>query len=125
MTTFRKFLVAATVTTALAAAPATATAAPGGDGNNNTVRKITQAMTAEGALEHGRVLQAIADRNGATRVSGSDGYDESADYAEQVFRDAGLEVTRQDFVFNTSSPPRRRCSGRSRRRRCVTLRRSS
>ena len=101
MTTFRKFMVAATVTTALAAAPAAASAAPGGDGNNNTVRKITQAMTAEGVLEHERELQAIADRNGGTRVSGSNGYDESADYAEQVFRDAGLEVTRQDFTFNT------------------------
>jgi len=101
LTTFRKFLVAATVTTALAAAPATATAAPGGDGNNNTVRKITQAMTAEGVLEHERELQAISDRNGGTRVSGSEGYDESADYAERIFREAGLEVTRQDFFFNT------------------------
>ena len=101
MTTFRKFMVAATVTTALAAAPAAASAAPGGDGNNNTVRKITQAMTAEGVLEHERELQAIADRNGATRVSGSRGYDESADYAARTFREAGLEVTRQDFVFNT------------------------
>jgi len=102
LTTYRKTAVAAGVAAAMALAPATAAlAAPGGNGNNNTVRKLTAAVTAEGVLEHERALQAISDANGGTRVSGSEGYDQSADYAAKVFADAGYEVTRQELTFNT------------------------
>jgi Zn-dependent M28 family amino/carboxypeptidase len=85
----------------VAAAAPTAHAAPEKGANNNTVRKLTQAVSAEGILEHLRALQAIADRNGGTRVSGSEGYDESAEYAADVLRDAGYDVEVQEFTFNT------------------------
>ncbi|KQV24019.1 MULTISPECIES: M28 family metallopeptidase [unclassified Kitasatospora] len=47
-------------------------------------------------------LQSIADRNGGTRVAGSAGHAESADYVAAKAREAGLKVSRQefDYVFN-------------------------
>ncbi|MCU0263827.1 MAG: M28 family metallopeptidase [Candidatus Nanopelagicales bacterium] len=69
--------------------------------NQNTSKKLRAAVTAAGMTEHLQALQAIADANGGTRVSGSAGYDESADYAADVFRAAGLDVTVQDFQFQT------------------------
>jgi Zn-dependent M28 family amino/carboxypeptidase len=111
LTTYRKTAVAAGVAAAMALAPATALAAPGGNGpgkadkgnsaNNNTVRKITSAVSAEGIMEHLRALQEIADANGGNRASGTPGYDASADYAAAVFEAAGYEVTRQPFEFTT------------------------
>lgn len=68
---------------------------------NNTVDKLLECVTVEGVREHQAALQAIADANGNTRVSGSFGYDESAAYAEQIFRDAGYDVTVQPFQFQT------------------------
>jgi aminopeptidase Y len=68
---------------------------------NNTQQKLLECVTVEGVREHQAALQAIADANNGTRVSGSPGYDESVDYAEQVFRDAGYNVTRQSFQFQT------------------------
>ncbi len=94
-------LTAGATATALAVAPAGSAYAAPDNANNNTSRKLTQAVTAEGILEHLRALQAFADANGGTRVSGSAGYDRSADYAERVFREAGYVVTRQAFTFNT------------------------
>jgi len=94
--------VATATATTLALAPTAASAAPGGsNGNNNTVRKLTQAVSADGILEHLRALQEIGDANGGTRVSGSKGYDESAAYAADVFEAAGYDVEVQEFVFNT------------------------
>jgi aminopeptidase Y len=55
----------------------------------------------EGAREHQAALQAIADANGGTRVSGSPGFDLSVAYAEEVFRNAGYNVTVQPFEFQT------------------------
>ncbi len=92
---------AAGTATALAVVPAGTAYAGPDNANNNTSRKLTQAVSAEGILEHLQALQAIADANGNTRVSGSEGYDQSADYAERIFREAGYDVTRQDFTFNT------------------------
>ena len=56
-------------------------------------------MTVEGVREHQAALQEIADDNNGTRVSGTDGYDESVDYAVEVLEDAGYTVTRQSFDF--------------------------
>ena len=56
-------------------------------------------MTLEGVREHQAALQEIADANNDTRVSGSEGYDESVDYAVEVLEDAGYSVTRQSFDF--------------------------
>ena len=68
---------------------------------NNTYTKLLECVTVEGARDHQQALQEIADANGDTRVSGSPGYDQSVAYAEQVFEDAGLVVTRQAFQFQT------------------------
>jgi Zn-dependent M28 family amino/carboxypeptidase len=88
----------ATAFVALAALPADADPAKR---NNNTSAKLREAVTAAGVMEHARALQDIADANGTTRVSGSSGYEDSADYAKQVFEAAGYEVTEQTFEFQT------------------------
>lgn len=69
--------------------------------NNNTSKKLRAAVSAEGMSEHLRALQAIADANNGTRVSGSPGFADSADYAVSVFQAAGLDVTVQEFDFQT------------------------
>lgn len=69
--------------------------------NNNTFRKLLECVTLEGVRSHQAALQAIADANGGTRVSGTPGYDQSAAYAERVLRNAGYNVTRQEFQFQT------------------------
>ncbi len=69
--------------------------------NNNTSAKLREAVTAAGIMEHARALQDIGDANGTTRVSGSSGYDDSADYAMEVFRAAGYDVRKQEFTFQT------------------------
>jgi Zn-dependent M28 family amino/carboxypeptidase len=71
------------------------------DRNNNSFKKLTTCVSLEGVRAHQKALQDIADANNGTRVSGSPGYDASADYAEKVFRDAGYIVTRQNFEFQT------------------------
>jgi aminopeptidase Y len=68
---------------------------------NNTFAKLLECVTKEGVREHQAALQAIADANGSTRVSGAPGYDQSADYAVQVFTDAGYIVYTQEFQFQT------------------------
>jgi Zn-dependent M28 family amino/carboxypeptidase len=71
------------------------------DANQNTSKKLRQAVSAAGMTEHLQALQSIANANGGTRVSGSSGFNESATYAADVFRAAGLNVTVQDFQFQT------------------------
>jgi Zn-dependent M28 family amino/carboxypeptidase len=66
---------------------------------NDTPEKLTECVTLDGVRFHQRVLQAIADRNNGTRVSGTKGYDQSADYAELIFKLAGYEVSRENFEF--------------------------
>jgi Zn-dependent M28 family amino/carboxypeptidase len=68
---------------------------------NNTSEKLLQCVTLDGVRAHQAALQAIADANGGTRVSGSPGFDRSAEYAAKVFRDAGYLVTVQPFQFQT------------------------
>ncbi len=68
---------------------------------NDNYKKLLECVTVEGVREHQAALQAIADANEGTRVSGRSGYDQSADYAEKVFREAGYVVTSQTFIFQT------------------------
>jgi Zn-dependent M28 family amino/carboxypeptidase len=68
---------------------------------NNTHAKLLECVTLEGVREHQAALQEIADDNGNTRVSGSPGYDLSAEYAAGIFRAAGYNVTVQEFQFQT------------------------
>lgn len=69
--------------------------------DNNNFKKLLECVTLDGAREHQAALQAIADANGNTRVSGSPGFDQSVEYAEKVFRNAGYNVTVQPFQFQT------------------------
>lgn len=68
--------------------------------NNDTTKKLLECMTVDGVRGHQAQLQAFADANDDTRVSGSDGYNESADYVAETLEGVGYEVTRQEFQFN-------------------------
>ncbi len=84
------------------AAPAAPAAALSCDARtNDNQKKLQECVTLAGVREHQAALQAIADGNNGTRVSGSAGYDESAAYAVTVFEEAGYDVTVQDFQFQT------------------------
>ena len=98
----RLFSMIAVLALALAYAPAAEAGPASCDTRaNNTVEKLLECVTLEGVREHQAVLQAIADDNGSTRVSGSPGYDLSVAYAEEVFTEAGYNVTVQPFQFQT------------------------
>ena len=86
-------LAAVALIVTVAAAPANA--AP----NNNTVRKLTNAVTPDGVLNHLEALQAVADANGGTRASGRPGYKASVDYVVAQLEAAGYSPTVQEFMF--------------------------
>ena len=71
---------------------------------NNTFDRLLKCVTLNGVRRHLQALQAVADANNGSRVSGTAGYDDSADYAEAVLRSAGYLVTRQDFEFDAFIP---------------------
>jgi Zn-dependent M28 family amino/carboxypeptidase len=58
-----------------------------------------KAVTVDGVREHQAMFQAIADANGGTRVSGTSGYDQSAQYVFDRATAAGYEVSFQEFTF--------------------------
>ena len=95
MFTRARALGAATVACALIGASA-AQASP----NNNTVAKLTKAVTAEGVLDHLEALQAVADANGGNRASGLPGYKASVDYVVGQLRAAGYTPQVQEFTFD-------------------------
>jgi Zn-dependent M28 family amino/carboxypeptidase len=74
---------------------ATAAAAP----NNNNSDKLRKAVSAAGIMEHARAFQQIADANGGARVSGTSGYDASAQYVADRAARAGLNVSFQEFEY--------------------------
>src|SRR5262249_11858381 len=61
--------------------------------------KIRKALTVNGILRHERVLQSIANANGGTRVSGTNGFEASADYVKRQLVQAGYKVSEQTFEF--------------------------
>ena len=67
---------------------------------NNTSKKLREAVTVAGILEHENALQGIADFAGGNRLSGAPGYDASANYVADQAAAAGLEVSRQQFEFD-------------------------
>lgn len=89
---------AATAAFALIGAGATGTAAA--DPNNNTVKKLTKAVTADGVLEHLEAFQDIADANGGNRAAGLPGYKASVDYVVEQLEAAGYDPQVQEFVFD-------------------------
>ena len=84
------------VTAAITLATTTANAAVPTD-----TSALREAVTADAIMDHLNELQKIADDNGDTRASGTEGYDESIDYIEDLLMAAGYEVSRQDFLFNS------------------------
>jgi Zn-dependent M28 family amino/carboxypeptidase len=56
-------------------------------------------VTLNGIREHQAALQAIADANGGNRVSGSPGFDASAQYVYDRMVAAGYNVSFQEFTF--------------------------
>ena len=64
---------------------------------------LRDAVTVEGITDHEEAFQAIANANGNTRASGTQGYDDSADYVAGLLGDAGYNVTRQEFTFDAFS----------------------
>ncbi len=96
-------LAAAAVVVAVAATASTAEAAPSECASrvNNSVEKLLECVDLAGVRQHQAALQAIADANNGTRVSGSPGYDASADYVVEKMESAGWNVTRQEFQFQT------------------------
>lgn len=86
------------------AIPGTASAAPSNSGcvnrNLNTIDKLLACVDAEDALVHLAAFQDFADASGGTRASGTQGYDDSADYVAGLLTEAGFDVERQVFDFD-------------------------
>jgi Zn-dependent M28 family amino/carboxypeptidase len=90
---------AGTVAVAAPAAAAPSAAQACERRTNDTVAELTDCVTLDGVMEHLEAFQAIAEDNGGNRASGTPGYDASVGYVEQRLKDAGWEVTRQEFQF--------------------------
>ena len=80
------------VLVALLASPATAA-------DTVDTQPLQDAVTLGGVRAHQAALQAIADANGGTRVSGTNGYDASADYVVGMLEEAGYTPIRQGFDY--------------------------
>ncbi|MFD7095777.1 M28 family metallopeptidase [Streptomyces xanthophaeus] len=92
---------AALVSPLLLAGPAGATGSPQSDAarGDALAKKLVKEATGKGANNHLKVFQSIADYNNGTRVAGSKGHVQSAQYIEAVMRAAGYKVTRNEFDF--------------------------
>jgi Zn-dependent M28 family amino/carboxypeptidase len=62
-------------------------------------RKISRSVTVDGVNRHLIAFQRLADRNGRTRVAGSAGHQQSANYIADKVRAAGFDVTIHEFPF--------------------------
>ena len=96
LTRARTSITAAVVALCAVAVAAPASASP----NNNTVKKLTTAVTPEGVLDHLGALQKIADANGGNRAAGLPGYRASVDYVVNQLRGAGYDPQVQQFMFD-------------------------
>ncbi|MEW2412700.1 M28 family metallopeptidase [Streptomyces sp. NPDC046866] len=85
----------------LLAGPAGATGSPQSDAARGEAlaRKLVKDSTGKGADNHLKVFQSIADYNNGTRVAGSKGHVQSAQYVEAVLKAAGYKVSRNEFEF--------------------------
>ena len=71
----------------------------------NSIQKLLQCVSADGALEHLEAFQAIADTNGGNRASGTPGFDASRDYVVARMEAAGYDVTVTPFDFFAFDDP--------------------
>jgi Zn-dependent M28 family amino/carboxypeptidase len=89
-----------------------ASAAPAGacdHRTNNTYQKLLECVTVEGVYEHLQQFQKIAEANDdqfypGTRAAGTEGYDESVEYVAGLLREAGYQVTLDEFEFQFQFP---------------------
>ena len=95
---FRRSRAAAAVAITATLLATTATTPAYAEPNNNTVRKLTDAVTPQGVLKHLRALQQVADEHG-DRAAGRPGYGASVRYVIQQLRKAGYQPTLQQFPF--------------------------
>lgn len=93
-------MVGCTTTATLVCATLLATPAQGAP-NNNSVAKLTKAVTLAGLMEHLEEFQAIADANGGNRAAGQPGYAASVDYVVERLEAAGYDPTVQEFTFTS------------------------
>ena len=98
---------------AAALLPVQAASATPGNGcdnrTNNTYSKLLQCVTVEGVREHQAQLQKIAEASDdpfypGTRAAGTDGYADSVEYVAGQLRDAGYQVTFDEFQFEFVFP---------------------
>jgi Zn-dependent M28 family amino/carboxypeptidase len=69
------------------------------DPNNNSAKKLTNAVTPDAILEHLSALQDVADDNGGNRAAGLPGYAASVGYIVDTLTAAGYAPTVQEFPF--------------------------
>lgn len=87
------------IATAVALTGAVALASPAyAAPNNNSVKKLTKAVTLEGVMDHLEAFQAIADEHG-DRAAGHPGYRASVDYVVEQLEAVGYVPTVQAFDF--------------------------
>jgi Zn-dependent M28 family amino/carboxypeptidase len=77
--------------------------------NNNTYNKLLGCVTLEGVLEHMQQFQKIADSNDdpyypGSRAAGTEGYAGSVEYVAGLLREAGYDVTLDEFEFEFVFP---------------------
>lgn len=68
--------------------------------------RLARAVTAGGLRAHLRAFQAIATRNGGTRLAGTRGYDQSVAYVVRRLRAAGYRPRQRTFSFRLSRETR-------------------
>lgn len=69
---------------------------------------LRDAVSIDGIRAHQQALQDIATRHGQNRMATTQGYKASVRYVEERLKNAGYDVTRQDFLINLSedrNPP--------------------
>jgi hypothetical protein len=76
---------------------------------NNTYQKLLECVTLEGVREHQAQFQKIAESNDdpfypGSRAAGTEGYAESVKYVPGLLRDAGYQVTLDEFEFQFVFP---------------------
>lgn len=75
------------------------TSAVASPGDLAQTRGFRRAVTLSGIREHQQALQSFATAAGGNRVSGTVGFDDSAEYVHDLMVAAGYDVSYQEFTF--------------------------
>ncbi|HVM26580.1 MAG TPA: M20/M25/M40 family metallo-hydrolase [Mycobacteriales bacterium] len=95
-------VVTAAATLAGSALMATAASAQ----TTTTPEDFAESISMEEVAAHLLAFQAIADAHDGNRASGTPGYDASGDYVQDMLEDAGYDVERQPFEYESSETVR-------------------